>query len=88
MIGQLVKKAGNRIIIMPGSGINDQNIKEIRDRTKAKEFHLTGRKLIESQMKYRKEGIFMGGLSQIPEYQLSLTDAEKIRKIVNQVNQT
>ncbi len=88
LIGQLVKKAGNRIIIMPGSGINDRNIKEIRDRTRAKEFHLTGRKWIESKMKYRKEGIFMGGLSQIPEYQVSFTDAERIRKVVNQVNQT
>ena len=88
LIGQLVKKAGNRIIIMPGSGINEQNIKEIRDRTGAKEFHLTGRKWIESKMKYRKEGIFMGGLSQIPEYQVSFTDAERIRKVVNQVNQT
>jgi copper homeostasis protein len=88
LINQLVKKAADRIIIMPGSGINEKNIIEIRDKTGAKEFHLTGRKWVESKMKFRKEEIFMGGLSQIPEYQLSFTDAERIRKVVNRINQT
>jgi copper homeostasis protein len=87
LIGQLIEKAGNRITIMPGSGVNEDNIQKIRDVTGAGEFHLTGRSMIESEMKYRKEGIFMGGLSQIPEYGMSLTDPVRIQKIVNLVNQ-
>jgi copper homeostasis protein len=87
LIRQLIIQADDRIIIMPGSGINEQNILEIRNKTGATEFHLTGRKIIDSKMKYRKEGIFMGGLPDIPEYKISVTDAEKIRKVVNQVNQ-
>jgi len=86
LLKQLVIKAGSRIVIMPGSGINEQNIRAVRDETKAREFHLTGRSFAESQMKFKKEGIFMGGLSEIPEYQISLTDAAKIRKIVNLVS--
>jgi copper homeostasis protein len=86
LIKQLVIKAGNRIVIMPGSGINEQNIRAVRDETKTWEFHLSGRSIAESQMKFRKEGIYMGGLSEIPEYQISLTDVEKIRKIVNLVS--
>jgi copper homeostasis protein len=87
LIGQFVKKAGSKIIIMPGSGINEMNILEIRNKTGALEFHLSGRSLIDSKMKYRKEGIFMGGLPEIPEYKISLTDSDRIRKVVNQVNQ-
>jgi copper homeostasis protein len=86
LIKQLIKKAGNRIVIMPGSGITEQNIREIRDETEAMEFHLTGRNFAESQMKFRKEGIYMGGISVIPEYSISLTDASKIHRIVSLIN--
>jgi len=87
LIKQLVEKAGKRIIIMPGSGINENNILEIRNKTGASEFHLTGRTMVESKMKYRKEGIYMGGLPQIPEYQNSYSDASKIRKIIQIISQ-
>jgi copper homeostasis protein len=86
LIKQLIKKAGNRIVIMPGSGITEQNIREIRDETEAREFHLTGRNFAESQMKFRKEGIYMGGISGIPEYSISLTDASTIQRIVSLIN--
>jgi len=87
LIKQIVEKAGERIIIMPGSGINEKNITEIRDLTGAKEFHLTGRKTVQSKMEYRKEGIYFGGLPQIPEYEIKLTDQEIIRKVVSLVNE-
>ena len=87
LIKQLIEKADDRIIIMPGSGINEKNIQEIRDYTGAKEFHLTGRKTVQSRMEYQKEGIFFGGLPQIPEYEIKFTDSEIIRKVVTLVNQ-
>lgn len=86
LISELVKQAGDRIIIMPGSGINEQNIKQIRDKSGAREFHLTGRKPVESRMTYRKEGIFMGGLPGIPEFEINLTDEMRIREIVKSLN--
>lgn len=87
LIIQLVEKAGDRIIIMPGSGINENNVKDIRDFTRAKEFHMTGRTTAQSKMEYQKEGIFFGGLPQIPEYEIKLTDSEKIRRVVSLVNE-
>lgn len=86
LIAQLVKRAAGRIVIMPGSGINDENIQDIRDKSGATEFHLTGKKNIESKMQFRKQGIFMGGLKEIPEYSINVTDAGRIRKIVNLLN--
>ncbi|MBM3405162.1 MAG: copper homeostasis protein CutC [Bacteroidetes bacterium] len=86
LIIQLAEKAGDRIIIMPGSGINEQNIREIRDKTGASEFHLSGRKPVQSRMTFRKEGIFMGGLREIPEFEMQMTDAGRVREMVKLVN--
>lgn len=87
LIKQLVDVASDRIIIMPGSGINESNIKEIRNFTGAREFHLTGRKSYSSKMEYRPDGIYFGGLSQIPEYEIKFTDPDTIRKVVSLVNE-
>lgn len=46
LLQKLVEKAAGRIIVMPGAGITAKNIREIRDVTGAKEFHLTGRKKV------------------------------------------
>jgi copper homeostasis protein len=86
LIRKLIKQADDRIIVMPGSGISENNICEMRDETGAHEFHMTARKMIDSGMKFRKQGIFMGGLPQIPEFELPVADANRIRKIVNMVN--
>lgn len=86
LIAELVKKSGNRLVVMPGSGVNEENIRWLYQQTGAVEFHLTGQKPVGSMMKYRKEGIFLGGLSQIPEYEHSETSVERIQKIVNILN--
>jgi copper homeostasis protein len=80
LIRNLIEKAGNRIIIMPGSGINENNIAGIINETGAKELHLTGRKTITSKMRYKKEDIFMGGLPEIPEFTRKISDENRIKK--------
>ena len=51
------------------------------ERTRATEFHLTGRKKMKSRMEFRKEGVFMGGLPEIPEYTRKVADIKKLRTI-------
>jgi len=87
LLHELVKQAGGRIIIMPGSGLTEHNIKELRDQTGASEFHLSGQVAVKSQMVYRKEDIFMGGLPKIPEYEMNRTSKEKVRSVVTSVNE-
>ena len=82
MINTLVREAGDRIIIMPGSGIDESNICEIALKTGAKEFHLTGRKIVKSEMKYKKEGIGMGSFSGSDEYSLKIADKDLIMNII------
>ncbi len=52
LVAQLIEKAEDSIIIMPGSGVRADNIAEIATRTKAKEFHTSARTIIESKMKF------------------------------------
>lgn len=47
ILKSLVTQAGTRIIIMPGSGINELNLHKIAKETAAHEFHTTAKKLIE-----------------------------------------
>jgi copper homeostasis protein len=48
----LIKKSAERIIIMPGSGVNASNIISIAASTGAKEFHSSASYYAESKMKY------------------------------------
>jgi copper homeostasis protein len=86
MIANLVKQSENRIIIMPGGGIDESNISIIARTTCASEFHLTGRKVINSVMNYRKSGISMSGVPGIKEFSRKVVDAEKIANIIKILN--
>jgi copper homeostasis protein len=86
LINKLVKKANGRIIIMPGSGITEGNILELREQTGATEFHLTGKTIVESPMIYRKKGIQMGSYPDTSPYSLVVTDEDRIRMLVTLVN--
>lgn len=86
LLANLVKIAGDRLIVMPGSGLDDSNIEMIARLTGAKEFHLTGRKIIESKMTFKKEDINMGGIPGLPEYSRKVADAELIVKVQNILN--
>jgi len=53
LMKQLVEKAANRIIILPGSGVRSNNCKQIIDDTGAIEIHSSARKIISSLMNYK-----------------------------------
>jgi copper homeostasis protein len=59
---QMVQLAKERIVIMPGGGVSKKNVEQIAKATRAKEFHAGLRSLIESPMRFRKEGIAMGSV--------------------------
>ena len=56
-IKALLQKAGDRIIIMPGSGVNSKNIIEIAQHTGATEFHSSARNFIDSKMQFSQSSM-------------------------------
>jgi copper homeostasis protein len=88
LLKQLVQQAGERIIVMPGSGINEYNIAKIARETQAKEFHLSVREKVESKMIYRKPTLAMGSTtSAIDEYAQEITSALRVEKALKSLLQ-
>jgi copper homeostasis protein len=82
IIRDLVKQARSRIIIMPGSGINEEIIGNIAKFTGAKEFHLSARKVVESEMIFRREGVTIGNTPGYNEFTRKVADPDKIKNII------
>lgn len=80
-IRKIVAQAKGRIQIMAGSGVNSNNAITLA-KTGIDALHLTGKTTRDSVMTYRREGIAMGGLSEVPEYAIAFTDSNKIKQIV------
>lgn len=72
---ELVKKAGNRIIIMPGSGVNESNIEQLILETGANEYHTSAKVPTKSDMRYHNSAIQNMGET------IEVSDVGKIRGI-------
>lgn len=81
LIADLQKEFGDRIIIMAGGGIGENNLQELLQSTGIKEFHASARITVESRMKYRNEKCTMGKDSK--EYSLMVTSEGKVKKMVH-----
>lgn len=79
LLKELVKQADGRIIIMPGCGVNPNNIRQIAEETGASEFHFSGRSSYESEMIFRNPKVSMGGTVKIEEYQRDITNPEIVK---------
>jgi copper homeostasis protein len=82
---ELNKQAAGRIIILPGGGINSQNIQSIKEKTGCTEFHLSAKKLSKSDMLYHKPSLFMNGSREIPEDSIFISDRDTIAEIKKQL---
>ncbi len=89
LLKELVRRAGNRIVIMPGSGIDEGNIAKIARETGASEFHFSAKVFIESGMKYRNPAVSMGGAGiTTDEYKKTVASAEKIKNTIKELEKT
>lgn len=84
-IAELVKQAGDRIVVMPGCGIATENIEKIKTITQARAFHLSARSGVESGMVYRNPNVSMGGTVKVDEYRFNYTDEQKVREVINKI---
>ena len=76
LLGKLVKQAGDRIIIMPGAGINSGNIEQLMKESRAKEYHGSARRLIPNPMSFSNPLVLDAG-------NVYISDEEELRKILS-----
>lgn len=84
LLAELVEKAADRIIIMPGSGVRPDNIAALAQKTGAVEFHSSLRTRMPSAMDYRQPAFH----TYEEDYSHITTDAEAIRLLIQQLNNT
>lgn len=83
LLKELIRIAGDRIIIMPGSGVNSDNIAKLALETGAKEFHLSAREPIESGMLFRNPNLKMGGtVVEVNEFEEEVTNSEMVKRTI------
>lgn len=83
LISELIEKADTRIEIMPGAGINTDNFYELMIKTKARNFHLSGRKKVDSLMNFRNKEVNLSDSNKSSDFECMLTDENIIREIVS-----
>jgi copper homeostasis protein len=82
LIVELMKRAGDRIVVMPGGGITARNVARIVAAARPREMHFAALEPIASGMKFRRTHVFMGGELRPPEYDRLDTSQASIRSVM------
>ena len=79
-IAQWQQQFGQRIILMPGCGVNSKNVAEVIRRTGATEIHASAKQLVKSGMTFRRDDVKMGSADR-DEFARYVTDEAEVLKI-------
>jgi len=81
LIAELVKRANDRIAIMPGSGVNEEAVEKIVSETHVNEIHFSAVAFRDSAMQYRNPAISAMGSEEGSEFKYRTVDPERVRII-------
>ena len=84
-LAALVRQAGDRIVVMPGGGINAANAVQIVEETGAREIHVGGTLPAASEMRFRRPGISFARPPLPDEYALNVIDEGRLRGVIGAV---
>jgi copper homeostasis protein len=79
LIGELIKRAAGRIAIMPGSGVNENTVEGILQKSKAVEIHFSATAFGDSKMSFRNPSIAGMGSDEGSEFKLRTVDPERVK---------
>lgn len=82
LLEELVQIAVDRIIVMPGCGITERNFPKLRDKIKAKEYHIYLPYETTSKMKFHPGHIYMGGLLRQSEFTITHTSSIRVSDVM------
>lgn len=80
LLNRLLQEADGEITILAGAGINAASVPVLLDRTSLSAYHMSGKLVLPSGMRYRNPRVSMG-LPGISEYEIWQTDPEEIRAV-------
>ena len=85
-IARLVSLSSGKVNIMPGAGINRDNIVDVMKLTKSTDVHMSAKKRLDSPMRYRNSQVSMGaaGLSEYERWQADEAEIRYLRELLNE----
>ena len=78
LLRELEKRSAGRICIPAGGGVSAEVIERLAPAAGLRAWHMSGKVTLDSEMRYRKDGVNMG-LPSLSEYEIYRTSAEKVR---------
>lgn len=82
VLAELVERAGDRIIVMPGCGITERNFEKMKNIIKAKEYHIHLPQEFASKMEFHPGHIYMGGLLRQSEFTIAHTSVARVQNVM------
>ena len=82
-IAALVERAAGRIVVMPGGGVEPNNVLDLVRRTGVSEVHTSASVTVESGMSSRNANPRMGAEGTLGEYELVRTDELVVRACID-----
>ena len=81
LLAELAEQAAGRVEILAGAGVNPGVIEKLAGCTAVRAFHMSGKKVMDSRMEFRWEGVPMG-IPGFSEFEIWQTDREQVRRAV------
>lgn len=82
MIARLVRRGGDRIIVMAGGGVRRDNATAVVRATRAREVHLRGTRRCDGRMTFRTPRVRIGRPFVPDDYAWDVTDGDEIAAVV------
>ena len=82
LLVELMSRAGDRIVVMPGGGITERNVDRLVAAARPREIHFAALEPAPSAMRFRRPHVFMGGELRPPEYDRLATSAASLRSVI------
>jgi copper homeostasis protein len=80
-IGELVRRVGDRMVIMAGGSITPTNVGEVVAQSGVREVHVRGAAPVDSAMRHRRSAVSLSKVG-ASDYERSVTRADEIRRVV------
>ncbi|KAL1918827.1 uncharacterized protein VTP21DRAFT_2849 [Calcarisporiella thermophila] len=82
LITKLIEQAGDRVSIMPGAGINENNIGKIMAAAHPKEVHVSASTVVDSSMIHRPSAPRMTTTFRASEFEIRRTSQQRLEELI------
>lgn len=82
LIAELIRRAGDRVVIMPGGGITERNVGRIVAGAKPRDIHFAALRPQDGPMTLRRDHVYMGGELRAPEFTRLVTSGSGIGRVM------